>query len=149
MICTCFPRTSASLLTHACADCAHVSTPRQGDGDIYAAEETTIVDKAREWVEGCAAAHPALEAALADGAVQRAATRAVQRWREAWLQSVSDLRRSDAVVHHRAASHVHRTSVSLLRSLVTKHSTFAVFLSEPLDGLQARVCASSLGAFGR
>jgi hypothetical protein len=43
-------------------------------------------------------------------------------------------------VQHRATSHLHRTSVSLMRSLVTKHSTFAVFLSEPLDGLQVRAC---------
>jgi hypothetical protein len=31
---------------------------------------------------------------------------------------------------------VHRIGTELMRALVTQHSTFATFLSEPLDGLQ-------------
>jgi hypothetical protein len=46
-------------------------------------------------------------------------------------------------------SHLHRTCTELARAVITQHSTFATFLSEPLDGLQrwqsalcARVCAA-------
>jgi hypothetical protein len=35
-----------------------------------------------------------------------------------------------------AHGHVHRTAASIVRAFVSKHSTFATFLSEPLDGLQ-------------
>jgi hypothetical protein len=31
---------------------------------------------------------------------------------------------------------VHRTITSVVAAFITKHSTFATFLSEPLDGLQ-------------
>ena len=33
-------------------------------------------------------------------------------------------------------SHLHRAITNIARALFTKHSTFAVFLSEPLDGMQ-------------
>jgi hypothetical protein len=107
-----------------------------GDGELCTPLERTIVDDARDWVDRIAAERPALAAALADGGIARAAARATQLWRSAWLASISDLRRSDAVVSGRLWSHVERTCSGLMRAIVVKHSTFATFLSEPLDGLQ-------------
>jgi hypothetical protein len=94
-----------------------------GDGDVYAAEERTIVDAAREWVEGCAAEHPALHAGLADGAVATAASRTVAQWHRAWDARVSELRRVEAITEHHGRSHIHRTCCELMRAFTTKHQT--------------------------
>jgi hypothetical protein len=106
------------------------------DGDLYPAEEVTMVDAADAWVAAHAAARPALAAALADGAVAAAAARAVTAWHRAWERRVSELRRSEAVTSRALLSHVHRASTELLRALCMRHSTFSIFLSSPLDGLQ-------------
>jgi hypothetical protein len=103
---------------------------------LYPAVERTIVDGAREWVERHAAAHPALAAALADGAPKRAARKRTAQWRRASEQRIGDLRRSDGVRKYMSRGHVHRTATSIVRAFVSKHSTFATFLSQPLDGLQ-------------
>jgi hypothetical protein len=39
-------------------------------------------------------------------------------------------------VAQRNLSQTHRASTEILRALVTRHETFAVFLSTPMDGLQ-------------
>jgi hypothetical protein len=118
-----------------------------GDGDLYPEQERTIVDGAREWVERHAAAHPKLAEALADGAPKRAARKRTAQWRRASEQRVGELRRSDGIRAHMARSHMHRTATGIVRAFVSKHSTFATFLSEPLDGLQRwqsafRACAA-------
>jgi hypothetical protein len=107
-----------------------------GDGDLYPETERTIVDGAREWVERYADANPKLAKALADGALKRTARKLTVQWRRANEARVSELRRSKAIRKYMAHGHVHRTAASIVRAFVSKHSTFATFLSEPLDGLQ-------------
>ena len=107
-----------------------------GDGDVYEPQEKTIVDSAHEWIAAMADAHPALAAALEDGTVLKAAYRATALWHRAFEQRVGDLRRAEAVRAQLSRSHVHRAFTNLTRAVATKHSTLAVFLSEPLDGLQ-------------
>jgi hypothetical protein len=47
-------------------------------------------------------------------------------------------------MHQMGLSHLHRTCTELARAVITKHSTFATFLSEPLDGLQRWQSAHTL-----
>jgi hypothetical protein len=107
-----------------------------GDGDLYMPQQMTVVDAARVWGEATAAQHPRLAAALADGAPAAAAARTVRAWKAAWVASVADLRRADALKRTRLRSQLDRAATSLWHALVTKHETAACFLSEPLDGLQ-------------
>jgi hypothetical protein len=107
-----------------------------GDGELYPSRERTIVDAAREWVKTYAAARPALAAALADGALQRRARRVTTLWHRACEERVAELRRSEPIRAQMHASHIRRTCTELARAVITQHSTFRVFLSEPLDGLQ-------------
>jgi hypothetical protein len=106
------------------------------DGDLYPATEQTIVDAGLGWLDAHAAEHPALAAALADGALEKAARRAVVQWQRAWERRVGELRRAEAIRQTFMLSHAHRTSTEVLRALCTKHGTMRVFLSAPLDGLQ-------------
>ncbi len=94
------------------------------------------MDGAREWVEGYAASRPALAEALQDGAVQRVAAHTTLLWRRACDARIGELRRSDGVRKLMNRSHVHRTVTAVTRAFTMKHGTFAVFLSEPMDGLQ-------------
>ena len=50
-----------------------------------------------------------------------------------------------ARMHQMGLSHLHRTCTELARAVITKHSTFATFLSEPLDGLQRWQSAHTSG----
>jgi hypothetical protein len=115
-----------------------------GSGEEYGAEECTVVDAGRAWVARQAAAHAPLGAALADGGVARAACWVTARWRAAWMAAIEDLRRTDAIVNDRLLTQAERACTNVWRAMVTKHSTAAVFLSEPLDGLQRwqSACAS-------
>ena len=106
------------------------------DGELYPATEATIVDAAYSWIGTHAAKHPPLAAALADGAVATAAARTVAHWHRAWSRRVGELRRAAAFTEHHGTSFAHRASSEIVRAVCTKHSTFAVFLSKPLDGLQ-------------
>jgi hypothetical protein len=106
------------------------------DGDLYPAEERTVVDASREWLDRYAKEQPALAAALADGALADAAARTVVVWHRAWERRVEELRRSTPIRDHATLSQAHRTCTELVRAICTKHSTFSVFLSAPLDGLQ-------------
>jgi hypothetical protein len=108
-----------------------------GDGDIYAEEERTIVDAAREWVERYAAEHPALHAALADGAVAAVASRTMAQWHRAWDARVSELRRVEAITEHHGRSHIHRTCCELMRAFTTKHQTVRA-CSAPCAALHMR-----------
>ena len=47
-----------------------------------------------------------------------------------------DLRHTEAFTEHHGTALAHRASSDMVRALTTKHSTFAVFLSAPLDGMQ-------------
>ncbi len=126
-------------------------------GDLYPEREVTIVDQGRLWVEAHAAEHPALQQALAGGALGQAAARTVTLWHRAWEERISELRRQEAIMDHVGISHAHRASTELMRAVCTKHGTvrlcsrllvhslradaalctkFSVFLSAPLDGLQ-------------
>jgi hypothetical protein len=106
------------------------------DGDLYPEAEHTIVDAGRGWIDAHAAEQHALAAALADGALRKAATRAVFKWHRAWERRVNALRRADAIRSSVTISKAHRTSTEVLRAVCTKHATLSVFLSAPLDGLQ-------------
>jgi hypothetical protein len=106
------------------------------DGDLYPAEERTVVDAAREWVEAHAKLHPPLAAALADGALAKVASRTVGLWHRAWDRRVGELRRTHGITDHLSISYLHRSGCELMRAVCTKHETFSVFLSAPLDGLQ-------------
>jgi hypothetical protein len=118
-----------------------------GDGDLYEPQEKTIVDSGYEWVAALSAEQPALAAALEGDAVLKQARRKTAHWHRAFEQRVGDLRRAEAVRAQLTRSHVHRTFTNLTRAVVTKHSSLAVFLSEPLDGLQ-RWQSARLGVRG-
>jgi hypothetical protein len=93
------------------------------DGDLYPAEERTIVDAGREWLEAYAKEQPGLALALEDGALAKAASRAVRQWHKAWEARVNELRRTEAITDHHSRSHTHRTAVELIRAMTTKHGT--------------------------
>jgi hypothetical protein len=120
---------------------------RQGDGELYPETELTIVDAAEDWLAAYAAQHPALAAALADGALQMRAARTTLLWRRACAQRVSELRRSKGLRSQLGLSQLHRTLTNIMSAFVTQHSTFSTFLSEPLDALQRwqRACACGCG----
>ena len=99
------------------------------DGELYPEKEETIVDTAYGWIDAHAAKHPALAAALEDGALEKAAKRTTTQWHRAWKRRVGELRRAEAFTEHHGTSFTHRASSEMVRALCTKHSTFAVFLS--------------------
>jgi hypothetical protein len=127
-------------------------------GDLYPEREVTVVDQGRLWVEAHATEHPALQQALADGALAQAVARTVTLWHRAWEERINELRRQEAIMDHVGISHAHRASTELMRAVCTKHGTvrlcstlllrvrltpptlhpqFSVFLSAPaLEGLQ-------------
>ena len=105
-------------------------------GEAYPDEERTIIDAGREWIERYAAQHPELKAALKDGAVEKRAHQLVAQWSRASLACADDLRRSTSISAQMTVSQLHRASTNIVRAFMTKHDTFATFLSEPLDGLQ-------------
>ena len=107
-----------------------------GDGDLYEPQEKTIVDSAYEWVAFMTDAQPELAAALEEGAVLKKAQWVTKKWHLAFEQRVDDLRRAEAVRSQLPRRHIQRLFTNLTRAVVTKHSTMATFLSEPLDGLQ-------------
>jgi hypothetical protein len=115
------------------------------DGDLYPDVELTVVDQARLWIDSHAEEHPALAAALADGALVKAAKRTMMQWHRAWKRRVGELRRLEAFTDNTATSHAHRASAEMLRAVIQKHSTFSVFLSAPLDGLQRWQSAHACG----
>lgn len=148
------PRIWTTLCCIAVLERANVSWI-WGDGDTYPAVERTIVDGAREWVESCAAERPALAELLASGSLQKRASAVTLLWRRTCDQRVAELRRSEAIRSSMNKSHLHRRVVlslctaraclsactrrattALVRAITSRHETFAVFLSEPLDGLQ-------------
>jgi hypothetical protein len=95
-----------------------------------------MVDVAYGWIDAHAAKHPALAAALEDGLLIQAAKRTMSFWHRAWKRRVVDLRHTEAFTEHHGTALAHRASSDMVRALTTKHSTFAVFLSAPLDGMQ-------------
>jgi hypothetical protein len=109
-----------------------------GDAEIYPEEERTIVDAGREWLETHADEHPALAAALEDGKLVKRAATVTGVWRKVTKRRVHELRRSKAILQEMNASQAHRTLTGIYRAFVSRHSTFRVFLSEPLDGLKVR-----------
>ncbi len=98
------------------------------------------MDVGREWICSYAKERPALAAALVDDAsaqsVRKRAKRTVCKWRAACEWRVGELRRTQAIRAQMSMSHLHRLATDTMRALITKHDTFATFLSEPLDGLQ-------------
>lgn len=120
-----------------------------GDGDLYTREERTVVDGAREWVESCAADRPALAEMLASGVLQKRASATTLLWRRACDQRVAELRRSKAIRARMSKSHAHRAVTAVVRAIASRHETFAVFLSEPLEGLQRwqSACGSGTAAW--
>jgi hypothetical protein len=109
-----------------------------GDAEIYPEEERTIVDAGREWLEAHAEEHPALAEALEDGKLMKRAVTVTGLWRKVNKRRVHELRRSKAILQEMNASQAHRTLTGIYRAFVSRHSTFRVFLSEPLDGLKVR-----------
>jgi hypothetical protein len=93
------------------------------DGDLYPAQERTVVDAAREWLEAYAKERPTLALALEDGALAKTASRTVLQWHKAWEGRVNELRRTEAITDHHGRSHVHRAAVELMRAITTKHGT--------------------------
>ncbi len=94
------------------------------------------MDAGRQWIQSYASERPMLAAALMDDSVRKRSKRIVRAWRQACELRVAELRRTKAIREQMGLSHVHRIGTELMRALVTQHSTFACFLSEPLDGLQ-------------
>ena len=137
-----------------------------GDGDTYADRQKTIVDAGRLYVAKLAAEKPALAEALASSAVRLAAKRTTALWKRACDMRVAELRRAEPITSQMAKSHIHRAATEMTRALIvgvrpmaacftprarlrsraaccsTQHSTFSVFLSEPLGGLQRWQSAS-------
>ena len=98
------------------------------------------MDVGREWIRSYAKQRPSLAAALVDDtsdqSVRKRAKHTVHKWRAACEWRVGELRRTQAIRSQMSMSHLHRLATDLMRALITKHDTFATFLSEPLDGLQ-------------
>jgi hypothetical protein len=119
-----------------------------GDGDLYPAEERTIVDAGREWLEAYAKEQSGLALALEDGALAKAASRTVLQWHKAWEGRVNELRRTEAITDHHGRSHVHRTAVELMRAMTTKHGTVrwlcAPALAPTVAHAAACACSSPL-----
>ena len=137
-------------------------------GDLYQTPERTIVDGAYDWLARYSETRPALKQMLADDSLRKRAKRLTRVWRRACEMRIKELRKSDAIRAQRSLSQAHRASAEVLRAVATQHSTFvrspgmrikarvltnacraqAVFLSEPLDGLQrwqsAFLCAGVL-----
>jgi hypothetical protein len=113
-----------------------------GDGETYAAEEKTMVDAAREWIERYAAERPTLKRALKDGKLAARASDLTKQWEACAVDVASALRHSEGVMAQMTRSQVHRASNSVVRAFATKHDTLKVFLSVPLDGLQRWQSAS-------
>ena len=107
-----------------------------GDGDIYAEQEWTIVDAAYAWLSRHGREHPTLGAVLDGGSLMLRARRITLLWRRANELRISALRRSRVVRSQMNLTQLHRTCTDLARAIMTKHETFATFLSEPLDGMQ-------------
>ena len=107
-----------------------------GDGDLYLSPERTIVDGAYDWLARYSAERPALKQMLADDSLRKRAKRLTRLWRRACELRIKELRKSDAIRAQRVLSQAHRATAEVLRAVCTQHETFAVFLSEPLDGLQ-------------
>ena len=95
-----------------------------------------MVDAAREWLERYATERPPLLRLLADESLWTRAKQVTRMWHRASEARVAELRRSKPIRDQMALSHAHRSLVSLLRAVLTKHETFSTFLSEPLEGLQ-------------
>jgi hypothetical protein len=74
-------------------------------------------------VEAYAAAHPALAAALEDGALRQRAKQVTMLWKRANEQRVAELRRADGIRAQMSHSHVHRTLTGVARAFTTKHET--------------------------
>jgi hypothetical protein len=87
-------------------------------------------------VERYADERPALKEALADDKIRKRAKAFTRLWHRALEQRIRELRRSPAIVAQRNLSQAHRAFTEIMRALVTRHETFAVFLSSPMDGLQ-------------
>jgi hypothetical protein len=87
-------------------------------------------------VERYADERPALKEALADDKIRKCAKSFTRLWHRALEERIRELRRSPAIVAQRNLSQTHRASTEILCALVTRHETFAVFLSTPMDGLQ-------------
>jgi hypothetical protein len=72
-------------------------------------------------LEGYSAEHPALAAALEDGALRQRAKQVTMLWKRANEQRVADLRRADGIRMQMGSSHVHRTLTGIARAFTTKH----------------------------
>ncbi len=116
-----------------------------GDGDLYPAEEHTIVDAADAWVREYAAQRPALAEALADGAIAKAATSAVAQWHRAWEKRVDELRRSEAITNSRGIANLHRSACEMIRAVTTRHETVRACVRACVC-VAVRAFAHSLGA---
>ncbi len=139
-VCDELPGTSAERIwTTMCCIAVLEKQPQSwlwGDGDAHYFEERTMVDAAREWVEKQAAELPALEAAIREGKLWKRAEHITKLWYRATETRVAELRASSAIRKQMNLSHAHRSLVSIMRALLTRHETFSTFLSEPLEGLQ-------------
>jgi hypothetical protein len=97
------------------------------------------VDVGREWIRSYAKQRPSLAAALVDDtsdqSVRKRAKHTVHKWRAACEWRVGELRRTQAIRSQMSMSHLHRLATDLMRALITKHETFATFLSEPVRAL--------------
>jgi hypothetical protein len=65
--------------------------------------------------------HPALAEALADGEVQKRASKITILWHRANEQRIADLRRADAIRVNLNRSHVQRMLNNIVRAFTTKH----------------------------
>ncbi len=76
---------------------ANATASRAPARELYPEQELTILDAGSNWIESHAAEHPALAAALEDGALAKQAGKVTMLWRRACEQRVAELRRSDAI----------------------------------------------------
>ena len=103
-----------------------------GDGEACPAIERTIVDAAREWLEGHAAEHPELERELDEkrGEAMFAEGRAITlAWQRTWMHRVKLLRREEAMRSHLAVDHAERAGRSIILAAQLKHDTMRSFLA--------------------
>ena len=103
-----------------------------GDGEACPAIERTIVDAAREWLEGHAVEHAELAHEL-DGksgkALFKEARAITLAWQRTWMHRVKLLRREEAMRSSMSVDHAERAGRSIVLAVQLKHDTMASFLA--------------------
>ena len=99
------------------------------DDEAAEGEERTVVDAARDWLAAQGAADARVQALLDSGELAKAAHDAVAAWKKVTEHSIARLRDHDTINRNTAMTHIQRASSRVVKSLMTGHETFSIFLN--------------------